>query len=69
MGPTTHKVQIDLHIPSKHLCFPHGGFKARLREDFNPQELLRDGHHLRAFGRKMDGAGDGREMARARNNI
>lgn len=23
-GPTAHKVQADLHIPSKHLCFPHG---------------------------------------------
>lgn len=25
MGPMAHKVQTHLHIPSKYLCFPHGG--------------------------------------------
>lgn len=38
-------------------------------EGFNPQELLRDGHRVKGFGRELDSVGDRRELAGARNNI
>lgn len=71
MGPMTHKVQTDIHIPSKHLYFPTWGppgSKAGLGERFNLQDLLKDGHHLRSFVRELEGPGDGGELAVSRNS-
>lgn len=52
-----HKVQTDLYLGrSKQGC---GGGR------FNLQELLRDGQHVRGFGRELDSVGDRRELAGA----
>lgn len=67
MGSLDQKVQTDLPTPSKHLCFPQGVPK-RGSGSFNPQDLLRDSPIFRGFGRELDGAGGGEELAGARNN-
>lgn len=63
-GPT-YKVQKDITFPeSTSTChWEPAGSKAGLGEGFNPQDLLRDGHHLRSFGRELTGPGDGGQLA------
>lgn len=57
----THSQQAPL-LPTWHL-------KQGLGEGFKSQDPLRDGPHLRGFGSKLDGAGDGGELAGARNDV
>lgn len=61
----TYKVQTDITFPESTSTCHWGppGSKAGLGESFNPQDLLRDGHHLRSFGRELTGPRDGEELA------
>ena len=66
----THKVQTDIHSQQAPLLPTWGppGSKAGLGERFNLQDLLKDGHHLRSFGRELESPGDGGELAVFRNS-
>lgn len=67
MGSLDQKVQTDLHTPSKHLCFPQGVPKrgsGRVLTHRTCSEIAIIG----GFGRELDGAGGGGELAGARNN-
>lgn len=67
MGSLDQKVQTDLPTPSKHLCFSQGVPKwgsGRVLTHRTCSETA----IFRGFGRELDGAGGGGELAGARNS-
>lgn len=61
------KVQTDLLTPSKHLCFPQGVPKQSLGRVLT-HRTCSEIATIRGFGRELDGAGGGGELAGARNS-